>query len=288
MDGKLGRNYILTIQDLNSNSVITITPPFTLKFNINRGMWGSPSSAVLQVYNLNENTRSFIRKDENDWGFVKMVTLLAGYGNDLSTILRGTVHKAYSERSGVDFITNIEVFDGGAAFINSSFDGQFKSGTQVSYALKAIAKSLEPFGVDIGAVSKNYARTIKRGNTYSGNAMDLLSELSGGGAFIDNSKLHILTDSEYLDGDILSINSQNGLTGVPRREWNNVTFPMLLESRAYLNQLVIIDIGKKEFDGQYKIRTINHSGTISETLGENATTTIGCITSKGDLGVRFG
>ncbi len=294
MGSKLGRNYILQIQDLGSelkpgsNSIITISLPFTLKFNITRGMWGSPSSAILQVYNLNENTRSFIRKDENDWGFVKMVTLMAGYGDDLAVILRGSVHKAYSERNGVDYVTSIEVFDGGAAFINAQFGGQFKSGTQSSYVLKAIAKSLEPYGVDIGAVSKNYERTIKRGNSYSGNSMDLISEISGGGAFIDNSKLNILTDDEYLDGDTLTVSSQTGLLGVPKREWNNVTFTMLMESRAYLNQLVVIDIGKKEFDGQYKIRNITHAGTISETIGESATTTINCITAKGNLGVRFG
>lgn len=288
MADKLGRNYILTVQDLGSNATITVALPFTLKFNINRGMWGSPSSAILQIYNLNENTRSFIRKDENDFGFVKLVTLLGGYGDDLAVMLRGTVHKAYSEREGVDFVTSIEAFDGGAAFTNSYFSGQFKSGTKVNYMLKALAKSMEPYGVDVGAVSKAYSKTIKRGNSFSGLTMDLVSEISGGGAFVDNSKLHIMTDDEYLEGDYLTVNSSTGLLGTPVREWNNVRFTMLMESRAYLNQLVKVDIGKKEFDGQYKIRTITHSGTISETEGGSATTSITCITAKGNLGVRFG
>lgn len=277
---KFGRNYILTIQDLLTGDVKTIKPPFTMKFSINRSYGKAPNFGRVQIYNLNEDSRSFIRKDANDWGFKKTLILKAGYGDDLSVLLSGNVKLAFSERQGVNYITSADVSDAGAAFINSDFSGQFIKGTPQSSILATLAKSLSEYGVSTGVISPRFSTQAKRGMALSGNAMDLMDEITGGGMFIDNGILHCLKDDEYLAGQVLTVSSTYGMIGKPRRDGVNVVFNLIFEPKAYVMQKVRIEIGDTDFDGDYVIRAIAHNGTISETVSETAETEITCTPAR--------
>lgn len=285
MQGKLQRNYAISIQDFGSETVKTIRPPFTVKFSIQRSFFGSANAATIQIYNLNADTRSFIRKDITDPAFIKGIVFLGGYGDQLATLLRGNINVAWSERQETDYITTIQAFDGGAAFLNSNFVNQYFKGTSQFGLLLNMAQSLQQYGVEVGAISSTFNTPTKRGNAYSGNVLAIMNELSGGGMFVDNGKVNVLRDNEFIKGDILLINSRTGLIGTPRRENNNVTFNMLFEPRLYIAQKIRIEIGNTEFDGDYIVRGISHNGTISETQGETAISSVTCTEEKGMTGV---
>jgi len=282
---KFGRNFLISISDYGSTEVKTIAPPFTIKFNITRNMTGAPSGGLVQIYNLNKDSRAFIRKDKADPGFIKGISFLAGYGSELSTLMMGDIYVGSSERVGVDNITTVEAYDGGVSYLNSDTEVQYVTGTPTRSILENLARSLSKYGIKPGAISETYTTKNKRGSAYSGNTIDIMNNLSGGGVFIDNGKINVLRDNEYIMGDTLSITAKTGLLNTPKRENTDIVFNMLLEPRVYLGQKLKVDIGNKEFDGEYLVRTINHSGTISQAIGESAVTAISCAPAKYMVGV---
>src|SRR5581483_2745809 len=108
--GKFGRNYILNI-DLMGGGSITIKPPFTVEFDVQRDLNSSANSATLRIYNLSAKHRNEIRFNQNDQGLIRQVTFQAGYGDNLSLLHRGQIQEAHSYREGVNFISEITSVD---------------------------------------------------------------------------------------------------------------------------------------------------------------------------------
>jgi hypothetical protein len=269
---KLGRNYNLQIQT-QSGSILTIAPPFTIEFDITRNILTSANVSSVRIYNISQNNRNQIRKNVNDYGDLRQITLMAGYGINLPVVFTGNITQAWSVREGVNVITQIESYDGGFAFANGITNEQFPAGTPQSTIIASLAGSLP--GVSIGAIG-NYPGTISRANSYSGTTTDLLRELTGGGFFIDNGKANCLGDSECLQGEIQVINSASGLLGTPVREQTILNFDMLFEPRLVIGQQIQLQsITEANFNGFYKVISIKHRGMISEAVCGDAITSVG-------------
>lgn len=273
---KFDRKFYITVVELKTGNAITKTIglPLTTKFSIMR-TWGKQAgTASIQIFNLNKDTRSFLRKDLTDLGGTHLVSFTAGYGTEVSTIFEGLLQHGFSVRQGVDYITTLNVSDLSDAFTNATFSNAFKSGTTVGTIVKNIAKSMEQYGIKLGVVSRTISGKSKRGTSLTGKAIDLLDELVGGQYFVDNGVLNVLADDEYIDGEVLLVNSIYGLIGKPRREGQNIVITMLLEPRAYVGQRTIIKLtnDSDDFNGTYYVRSVSHTGTISEAVGDTAMT----------------
>lgn len=268
---KRNRNYILYVQDLRGET-LKIELPFTLEFDIQRNNLAGANNGNLTVYNLSKINRDRIRKDLPDMGKVMTLRLEAGYGRDMATVLSGYVKRAYSVRQGVDFLTNIEVYDGGYALANAFTSVQYQKGTANNVILKDLVGKLKPFGVQPGAVG-DFPGTIKRGNSYSGPVGDLLKEVSGNAFFIDNNRAFVMGENETIAGSSILINADTGLLGTPVREQAILTIEMLFEPKVYVNQMVQVESRAVDvYNGTYKVVGIHHSGTISEAVSGKATT----------------
>jgi hypothetical protein len=287
---KRQRNYILTVDvtersldtflgssllnNVVPSQILTIKPPFTLEFDIIRNVLSSANTASFRIYNLAEKNRKKLYKDPYTTALYKGLQLHAGYGAlALPTIFRGNVFQGGSVREGVNYITTLECFDAGFAFVNSETAKQFPKGTPTSTIMKEITKDLP--NVSPGAVG-SYPTTIPRGNSYSGNSADLLRDISNGGFFVDLEKANILQDNEYIQGDLEIIDSDSGLLGTPRREGTLLQFDILFEPRLIIGQKIHLDSSTaSNFNGDYKIMSIHHRGTISEAVCGDAITTVG-------------
>src|SRR5574338_301365 len=131
---KFGRNYRLSVTSARGNVLIDFAEnPFTIEFDIKRSNQQSTNVASLRIYNLSERTRNIIRKDEYtyDGTFATRlgVQFDAGYGKTLSTCFKGSANRAWSVREGVNWITQIEAFDGGDSLVNSKTNQTLASGT---------------------------------------------------------------------------------------------------------------------------------------------------------------
>lgn len=273
---RFGRQYFITVVDTNTGKVLTksIGMPFTCKFALNR-TWGKMAgNGTIQIYNLNKDTRSFLRKDSTDLITKRLVSITAGYGTEVSTLMEGGLQVGSSVRNGTDYITTLNISDFTDAYRNATLSQAFREGTSVGTIIRTIAKSLKEYGIKVGVISRSFSGRSKRGTSLTGKAVDLLDELVGGKFFVDNGVLNVVADDEYIDGSILLVNSKFGLIGKPRREGQNIIINLILEPRAYVGQRAIIKIENDDddFNGNYYVRSISHTGTISEAVGESATT----------------
>ena len=294
---KFNRNYSLRVEVDKSNSFLTIAPPFTLEFDITRNTLTSANVCQLRIYNLAEINRNQIRHNIYDYGNYKRIDFKAGYGTNLATVFHGNISQAYSTREGTNFVTTIECYDGGFGYVNGEVNLQFSAGTPFKTVITAIAATLQSKGVTIGAIG-DYPGILTRGNTYTGNTMSILNELTGGGVFIDNGKLYALGTNEYVASlsSVGVISSQSGLLGTPILEKDIVRFDMLFEPGLNVGHKVRLDSSTAQnffattagvtknigpgFNGEYKIVSVKHRGMISAAVCGSAITTGSFFFSK--------
>lgn len=289
---KFGRNYLLGVA-LEDGSTLTIEPPFTIEFDITRNVLTSANVCQIRIYNLSRKNRDLIRFDFSNYGTLRQVALRAGYGDNLPLIFAGNISQAWSVREGSNFITTIECFDGGFAFVNGVTPPTttFPAGVEMRSVYTSLMGNLP--GVAFGAIGPQFVRgedgspiVTTRASSYSGNTADILSQLSGGAFFIDNEKSYILGNSECLNGQVALVNSQSGLLGTPLREDNIVTFDMLFEPGVVMGQLIQLQTltnpafnsfnenTGENVNGFYKVVSIKHRGMISESVCGDAVTTL--------------
>src|SRR5690606_12851585 len=122
----------------------------------------------------------------------------------------GNISQAWSVREGTNFITQIECYDGGFAFVNGVTNKQFIAGTPREQIIRSLMGDLPH--IKPGVIG-SYPGVIGRGNSYSGNTANLLNEITGGGLFVDAGKAHALGTNEYFKapGGLLRINAASGL-----------------------------------------------------------------------------
>lgn len=269
---KFNRNYILTVQTENGD-ILTVKPPFTLEFDITRNTLTSANVCSVRVYNLSQNHRNQIRFNIMDTQLFRGIELKAGYGTNLPIVFSGNINQAWSVREGVNFITAIECYDGGFAFANNQTNETFPSGTAMQTVVESMAGSLT--GVTVGVVG-NFPGALSRASSYSGSTLDLMRELTGGATFIDNGKVNVLGNSECLQGETLIVNADTGLLGTPVREQTLLTFDMLFEPSLVVGQQLYLQSSTEaNFNGAYKVISVKHRGTISESVCGDAVTTVG-------------
>lgn len=284
---KIDRTYSLIVEK-QDGSFLTISsfdekgqrkPALSLEFDIQRDTFSSTNVASFRIFNLSEKNRNDIQKDQRDYSDRRSLLFTAGYGKNLSIIARGTLHRAWSIRQGSDFITEIQSFDGGNAFINANTSQQFPANTPKTTIIENLMRSMQANGVTVGAIG-DYPGQIARGNSFSGSTTELLRELTGGGFFIDNGKSYALGDNEYLNqpGEVLLINSAAGLLGTPVKEELWYVFDVIFEPRLYLGQRIKLESETlKSSTNFYKVTSLKHRGIISDTVGGPAITNVGVL-----------
>lgn len=271
---KYNRNYILLIEK-KDGTLLRVTRPFTVEFDIHRNSLSSANVASIRVYNLSPNNRGQIRKDQFDFGDLRSITFAAGYGDNLSLAFKGNISQAWSVREGTNMVTQIESYDGGYAYINAVTNDQFPKDTPQSSILDSLVKNLP--GVSVGAIG-SYEGQISRGNSYNGSTTDILNQITGGGFFIDNGKANCLNDDECLEGDIPLVNAQSGLLGTPVKESTYINFDMLFEPSLRVGQLIELQtLTSDNFNGTHKVLSLKHHGMISEAVCGVAITSVGLL-----------
>jgi hypothetical protein len=271
---KFGRNYELTVT-VPPMAPVVITPPFTVEFDIQRNTYSRANIAQFKIYNLGERSRAVIRKNDMDIGFFPPITFRAGYGEDLSLSFKGGISRAFSYREGVNWVTQIEVYDGGEAYVNGRTNLVIPKGTPTTDLLRTLVTTLQPLGVSPGVVG-NYVGTLTRSASFSGNTVDILQELTGGGFFIDNGTGHALQTDEYIStySPIAVIDATTGLLGTPQLENTLCRFDMVFEPRLSVGHKIRLTSSTgAAFNGDYKVTSIKHRGTISDSHAGQAVTT---------------
>ena len=289
---KFIRDYELTIEippestvlgpALPPSSFLTIQPPFTLVFDINKDCLSSSSTATFQLYNLGAVNRNQIRKNVNDFLSVRQVVLKAGYVGNTATVFNGMMQQAFSVRDGVDVVTQIEGADWSFAFISpdSDYYGTPVAAGTTKKQLLANVMSKMP-NISVGAIGNGYEGSFKRTTSHAGMSKDIIQLYTGGqgtsGLFIDNGVANILGQNEAISVQgIATINTNSGLLNKPVQEANILDFEMLFEPRLLMGQVINLEsVTEPQLSGQYKVVSIKHHGMISDAVCGDAITSVG-------------
>jgi hypothetical protein len=280
------RQYTLEI-DTNAGTKLTITPPITLEFDINRKAWTSSNTSILKLYNLSEKHRSQLRRDYHDYGIAQQartLTLKAGYDEDLKVIFRGNITVAQSVRQGVNWITTIESNDIGFALAGAYYSQTYGANISYMQIYKDMLKSLGSYGIQVGTIVDDGKKTTKQ-ITIDGNTVSELFKLTKGNLSIDNGIANIVPMNRGLPASLPEITSENGLIGTPILQDQYVQVTMVFEPGIILNQK--IQLKSKYFgnyynaiqNADYKVNGIKHQGIISPTVSGEATTTVTLVGS---------
>lgn len=271
---KLGRQYRLTVQSVDENDnpideAIVITNPITMRFSVNRTLFADINSMDVELYNLAPDTYN---KLFFDYFNTKRRTIIleAGYkGQELSIIFIGDVWNCYTSRQGSDIITKIHALVG-LRSLQVQTDATLANISRNQILTKAANDMMMDIEIYSGEDTK-FTRPV----SLEGNSMGIIQKYSDDNAFIDNGKIIVLNDRDAFNGEVVLINDESGLLGVPRHEDALLSVDIILEPRVLIGQLIEIQSRiMSEFDGQYKVYGIKHEGIISDAVSSSATTTL--------------
>lgn len=280
---KFQRNYHITIDTEVNNSYtfggnawqhveskepakVEITMPFTMTFDINRNVMAGANTSRVTIYNLNQDTRKKIYKDQYLTQEYKGIVIRAGYGMEknpelLPIIFKGNLKQAYSKREGTEYLTEIEAYDGGFAFVNAYKSVSYTAGTSRNDVIGGLIDSI-PY-INKGAIG-DFNDKLPRGNSLTGSIIENLQQITNGNFFIDNEQAFCLLPDEYIQGDIQVLNAETGLLSSPLREETYLKVTTLFEPRVRVGQLIALEsTTNSEFNGLYKVMGFKHHGTIS-------------------------
>lgn len=268
---KFNRNYRLSVQANDSDELIVIEPPFTIEFNVNRSIQSSVNTLNISITNLGESTRNRIFQDRFNLGVYRQVVLEIGY-DELSTVYRGSIFEASSTRQGSEITTTIVSRDGGFDIASTKSTNTFSRGTSVNGLLRSMINEFP--NLDAGTISDT-GEMFTRPVAVEGNTFEIIKKYSNDRVFVDLERVNILQDNEVMEGQVPLITSETGLIGTPVRRDAYLEAQMIMEPRITVGQVVEIrsDI-VTAYNGQYKVMGVKHSGTISEAIGGQCTTTL--------------
>lgn len=290
---KFNRAYVLILTGPQIPIPIIVTLPFTLEFEIHRDNYSTTNRGTIRIYNLSKLHRQQIVHDQfvdSETGPSQIYAVLqAGYGKgpNYPVILKGNASRAFSYRQGVDFITQLDVFDGGLAYSNAISSFSVPSGTSINAIRDRLIRdltSVAAYGLSVGALS-NFLGTIAKGQGYSGSTIDLLTELSNSNFFIDNGLVNVLLPFDAIGGNNVIINSTSGLLGTPIKEQQWLQLKLLFEPRLTIGSLINLDSigldgvssGGYYYNGPHKVASIAHRGVISLAVSGEAVTEVGML-----------
>lgn len=276
MSNKFIRKYKLVYtvpltKDEPDSIEITIEYPLTCEFDIVRNTHSTSNVATFKLYNLAPDTREKIFQDKYNIYRHCFVDFYAGYGDELTLCFTGKVMQAYSEKQGVDVITEIQALDND--IIQSYSLHKFSKGTEKKEVAKALISDFD--NLSIGAIG-NLEGTLSNNLIVDDKTIVALNKLTGNHVIVDLGQVNILQNNEVLaDVIIPKINSNTGLLGTPRRRNAEVEIDIIFEPKLLVGQLLEVESSTASiFNGQFKVIGIHHTGTISGAISGEAKTTL--------------
>lgn len=266
---------IVTPVDLYGNvkgESIVITSPLTIKFNVQRMPFAGRCTASIDVYNIDPDTRSKLFLDWYDFENIRQVTLEAGYENGkFDLIYKGRIRICTTKKAHTDNVTHIEAISG-LGVLDSMLHTSLKEGESLVDTAGTIINELP--GIQPGEVSLPDF-SFKRPVALVGNALAVLKTYTKDNVAIDLDRVIVIDEDEVIDGDVRVIDDETGLLGTPERQQTSLVVNCVFEPRIKVGQgLEIRSRIAPEFDGQYKVWGVTHSGTIGATQGGQCITTI--------------
>jgi hypothetical protein len=132
------------------------TDDLDIYFDVKGSNNSEPNNAIITIYNLSDETRELIRKDEP-------IVLKSGYRDDYGPIFMGKVKEIDEEKDGADIATNIICLDDMEAFLNTRINETYPKGMKL---VDVARDMIERTAVSVGKIEDS-SKTLSRPITYT-------------------------------------------------------------------------------------------------------------------------
>lgn len=244
-----------------------------IAFNIEKSTDGkSANKSKVSVYNLSEDSRSFIEKNIDS-----LMKLEAGYSGNYSVLYLGDVKKVEHSRSGPDVITTIESGEGEKKLIESHIEISLGPDAKVNQVVNAAISSL---GIDRGVIKSIPQTAYKNGFTFSGKVSDLLDRIAkkeGLEWSVQTNALQIFPAGQDTGETAVLLNERTGLLGVPNKTEKGFVAKSLLNPDIVPGRQVQVESKFLTGTAVFIAEKVTHVGDVDE--GDYVTT----VEGKGKL-----
>lgn len=293
MSVKFQLTYRLEVED-KFGTIRVIEYPLTLDFTIERNTMAGFNTAELTVYNLADNLRSLLVRNNISFSDTRTIKLYAGYLSqassslDLPLVFSGYVQNCVSNRETVDWMTTFSCFDPDPITRNKNISVSYAAGSFQSGNVQDIVNTyMAP--VTFGKIGNLFSDnpTLPRGNSYSGSALSILRQITNKNFFVDNGKAYVLAPWECLPNTgVKVLDASTGLLGSPSYEQTYVNCRMIFEPRIVMAQQITLDSDQSYLNGTFKVVAFGHNGRISGSSGGEAITTISLYNPLNSQGLQ--
>lgn len=223
-------------------------------------------AAVITVFNLKDQTASQIQKE------FTFVRLQAGYeSGNFGIIFQGTIKQVRRGRMDAkDSFVEILASDGDFWRSFGMMNKTVAAGSTIQQRADAIVTAANQMGdaannLDAGATTiplkAGTGGTLPRGRVMFGLSSYHLTNIAESGQsswFVQDGKLNIVTRTGYLPGEIVVLNAQTGMIGVPEATEQGIQFTSLLNPQIRLGRRV--QIANKDLKSAINTTTIREQG----------------------------
>lgn len=171
----------------------------------------APNKATLTLYNLSEDSRSFIEARG------ERCVVEAGYGGEYSVIFRGDIRDVEHTRERTEWQTTMELGDGERDLEQTHIELAFAPGTTAAQVWRRVTEQL---GLGTGDLSALPDWEVTQGYAGYGNVRDVLDELAGRWAAawsVQDGSLVLTDEDAPTTESAVLLTPDTGLIGVPRK-----------------------------------------------------------------------
>lgn len=249
--------------------------PMRIQFDVSRDGEREPNRGTVSITNLSRDSRSFLENDD------LVLKLEAGIDSELLIFLGDVVHVEH-QREPPEWVSRIEIEDGGRAFVDTEVA---IFGEPAVSQLVLIQQLTAQMGLPVEFRGGSELRTepYPHGYSFQGQAIDFLSELCDEAGLewsIQDNAIVVLPLEGQLSEVSALISPETGLIGHPvrthvdadgkrrrrrrngssdeRGQRNGVRFQVLLNLTLVPGQQVELD--SQEVSGIFTVRTVVYRG----------------------------
>lgn len=263
-----------------------------IKFVIKRSDTMTPNTADIRVYNVEASTAIRIQKE-----FTKVV-FQAGYEGNYGVIFQGNIKQVIIGReSATDNFIDIVAGDGDRAYNFAIVNTTLAAGSSQLDQVNAAVAPMGSKGVTAGHIGDMPSERLPRGKVMYGNSKNYLRDVAQStnkSWSIQDEKVTFVSNTSYLPGERVILNSLTGMIGTPQQTNEGVNVKCLLNPLIRIGGRVEInnrDIQRFKInldapnspssipapltnDGVYYVLVVEHQG---DTRGVDWYTTLVCL-----------
>ncbi|MDF7667455.1 hypothetical protein PT273_06310 [Orbaceae bacterium ESL0727] len=243
-------------------------------FSIKKTLTSEPNTGEIAIYNLNDSNRNLITSRKYDF-----VELFVCYKEDaLRMIFCGDILTVENKIASQDIITTMRCADGHRAFTEKTMVKTMEKGQTDSDFLN---EAVDSFGIQKSNINLPNDRVLPRGKVFMCDTREAMNKIAVNNhadwSIQDDQLIVIPKDKAIPNNEGFVISRTTGMIGSPQKTNDGLEVTTLCNPHYRIGALIRIESKLTEYNGDYKIKSIEHSGDL---YGDNWQSKIVCVGGK--------